>query len=214
MVMKPSLLWHEHQSWYLRSCEASVTWLTEQITHGFMKTLTDTVKPMTQQAACAHIGLKLPKQLIVGYLDKEFDEVEIALEDELATKFAQLSLLHCGGLLIRFQQMLAGFSARSVLMLSEDKKVVDKEIRLLKRGWELYKKARANTDGYEMLADMADRSQFNLLPVVQLVRIFEQSDWKMTPQIKDFLKNKHMRIISSQISEDAFQRQKRRKHAL
>ena len=91
-------------------------------------------------------------------------------------------------------------------MLSEDKKVVHKAILLLERAWESYKKALANTDGYELLGDMAARSQFNLMPVLQLVRIFEQSDWNMTHQIKEFLHKKHRRIISSQIAEDAFQR--------
>ena len=78
-VMKASLAWHENQAWFLRSCEKSEIWLAERLNGKFMECLIATVKPVTQQAACAHIGFQIPKQLIPGHSDKEFDEVELPL---------------------------------------------------------------------------------------------------------------------------------------
>ena len=56
---------------------------------------------------------------------------------------------------------------------------------------------------------LVDQSQFNWLPVQQLVLAMEENQWELPSQkIIDFLKKKHRRIISSQIVEDAFGRQK------
>ena len=60
----------------------------------------------------------------------------------------------------------------------------------LQKAFKLYQEAVANPDGYELFGDMAARSQFNLLSVIQLVKILQSSNRKMIPQTKEFLRNK------------------------
>jgi hypothetical protein len=66
---------------------------------------------------------------------------------------------------------------------------------------------------YVGLAAIIQRSVFHLVPVQQDIAILADDEWYPTEDVKLHIRNCHARVISSQVCEDAFNRQKNSKKA-
>lgn len=201
------LQWFEQQAHELRSVDSTVKWLTEQIAGKFCESLMGTLNTIASDDTLAYIGFELPKPELCN---RPYTSFFLEEEDWLAGGMAKLALCTVGCRLARCAWMLWGWSARSVLWLIEgDDNLVAKEIAKFKYEWLTFQDFKMRAQGHAGAKRFVDQSQFNWLPVQQLVLAMEENHWEMpSPKIIDFLKKKHKRIISSQIVEDAFGRQK------
>eukprot|EP00974_Lingulodinium_polyedra_P091025 8826356-Lingulodinium_polyedra.AAC.1 len=47
-----------------------------------------------------------------------------------------------------------------------------------------------------------------LMPTQQIIKVMEESEWKLTQKAMDFMTMRNMKMISTQLLEDGFQRQR------
>ena len=205
-VMRPQLKWHKQQAHQLRSHAENHAWMVGQISTDLMSCLQDTIDTIGHPHVLRSVGFTVPD--VSSSRVYRLNDGEVAAEDALANTMGQLACSMVGKRLLRCQYFLSGWSCRSILWITDPDK--DKHsITNFKADLEVHKWVMADTSGE--LQEYQMRSQFQLLPVEQLALAMEEAGYEMTDKVAGFLAKKHQRIISSQISEDAFQRQKRRK---
>lgn len=122
-VFRPWLDWHQRQAAELRSVEASVDWLSAQARSEFLATCANTVAVLSAPADLRWVGLVMPTKRA-----QDFNPVMLEMEHSLAQCLAHLALSIVGLRLQRCMHQLRGWSARSVLFLSNDATEVKQEL--------------------------------------------------------------------------------------
>lgn len=149
------------------------------------------------------VGFTIPSNDAVENTDA-WHEGQAGDEDRLADGMARLALLLIGSRLQRCMFMLQGYSSRSIRFLHTDPAVVKRELGAFRNGYRLHLEVAARAASVGSLRQMVDRSQFNLAPVMQLVRACESFNWDPTSvpaEFLEFLAKKHRRVLGTQIAE-------------
>ena len=180
-------------------------WMVGQISSDLMSCLQDTIDTIGHPHVLRSVGVTVPD--VSSSKVYRLNDGEVAAEDALANTMGQLACSMDGKRSLRCQCMISGWSCRNILRITDPDK--DKHsINDFHADLEVHKWVMADTSGE--MQEYQVRSQFQLLPVEQLALAMEEAGYEMTDKVADFLLKKQQGIISSQISEDAFQRQKRR----
>lgn len=207
----PLRAWYGNMSREVRNVWRSSAWMIQELRTNFIATLSSILKVLSTPADLAWIGVKLPR---VENLPTDLGSAQaVAIEqDELVQHVATVGLLLVGCRLIRCAFMTHGYSCRSILWRDGDPDFVRQELQRFKRGYELDQKLKLCHLGEPGAQDLLMASQFRPMVVEQLVEAMLPSDFsEVTPEVDQFLSHKHNRLITSEIVENAFTRQKRMK---
>jgi hypothetical protein len=184
VIMGSWLDWFENQAFVLRSVDGSFKWLMAQLSGDFEATSRKCVRSFCSEANLSHVGLKLPK-ITIGAVKEPMDPTEIANDDALIASMAHLALAMNGCRAKRCQYMLSGFSCRSILFIASDRTLAQLEIAAFKEDVEYFQKISVG-DAMDARGskEIANRSQFQLMPVEQLRLMLAETDWSdvMTTQ--------------------------------
>lgn len=204
-VVAPLEPWHSEQNVRLRSVSQAGPWMIEQLVGGFMQSVCSTVKVVSQEKSFLAIPLVLPSSPVP---ESERDEVIGASfqQDRYAQVLADGALALAGLRIQRNLWMLRGWPSRLVIALrAEFRPLVATALR---RDYENFKAFSANVSGADGIDTICARSIFHLRAVMQDVLVLEQASWTVTDEFVGHIERCNSRIISSQICEDCFNRQK------
>jgi hypothetical protein len=186
----------------------SASWLTAQLQWEFMNTCARSLAVLSEPGQLRDIGMIMPTKV-----KQEFNPVVLEEQNSLAESVAHLGLSVVGLRLQRCMHMLRGWSSRSVLFMSGDADEVKVELDRFHKDWRNFKQLAANLGASTVAKKIHERSQFHLRPVQQVVCAVEETDWhNVSDQFHRFLIQKHARLLSSQMTEDCFNRQKKLKY--
>ena len=155
-------------------------------------------------ASLRDIGLLMPRSS-----KQSFHEVQVEEQNYMAQCLADLALSVVGLRLQRNMHMLCGWSARSVLFLSPDSDVVKTELGRLRRQLGNWVKVEGQSTIAKATKDICTRSQFRMVPVQQVCQSVSSNTNAISSEAEKCLQCKHRRLLSSQVTEDCFNRQKR-----
>ncbi len=127
-------------------------------------------------------------------------------EDTYAALSGSLALSLVGHRLSRCWWMLRGWPARLVLCLGGDD-LAKLVIALFRRDYDNFMELKRDIR-VAGAKEIVDRSIFNLKVVMQDVLILQSKGWKFDAEYREHLVKVNSRIISSQVCEDGFNRQK------
>ena len=209
-VCKPAKEWFEAQATKLRSCPDSYEWLGDQLMGDFFAHLNQTVNAMQIAGNLRHVGFFLES------MDLHTDESRLSItveQDEFANNMGTLSLYMVASRLARCMWMMVGWSSRSRLFLNDDNDQAYSEIKSFEEDFNAFRAygvAVAGAAGPERR--FHDRSIFHTVLLRQLVAAMQSCEWDVPDErVRAFLEKRFHRLMSTQLIEDAFQRQKVRK---
>lgn len=206
---RPVLQWFEEQAHVLRSVHSAFQWLQQQIGGAFLDAM-QRILATTKADHLTWIGYTVPHSMFSLQAEGSMGIVED--QDSLAGAHATLAAHLVGARLARCLWMLQGYSCRSIRFLDDDDEVVKREVKAFRSAYNMFREVEAMSIEVSACDDIAQRSQFQLVAVQQLVKAFEANHWDVPSlEIKHFLLSKHSRLLTTQLVEDMFQRQKRRK---
>ena len=205
--MATHLQWFEKQAHELRSVEASKAWLCKQLRGDFVQCLFDGLSSCMSEGDLAWVGVFMP---MINSDQRLFGTDLVAkLEEEqiLCIKWATLSMETSSLRMGRMAWMMYGWNALSVLWLPSDSQPTHVKPNVLAKFKAVSRAHKAALKSKEAGVQVLTKaSQFNDVSVQQLELAIEDNDWNL---IENFLHKKHSRLLSSQIAEDCFNRQKR-----
>lgn len=215
MVCSAAKRWFEQQAHQLRSVGSTFEWLSQQLESDFFEHLCGIMAPLGHMDSLRWVGFSLPSTGSLPASSSDlWHEGQAGDEDQLATEMAQLALHLVGLRLQRCMHMIQGYSCRSIRFLHPDGRVRKQEVTAFKSAFALHQELVALGGERGVLKAFAERSQFNLLPVQQLVEACKSCGWHqdLNPEVREFVRERHHPLISTQTVEDEFQRQKRQKY--
>jgi hypothetical protein len=131
----------------------------------------------------------------------------VQLETETAGTFGLLTTALVWHRVNRHLPMLRGWPRLSVNMQHGPRQAVT--LDLFYNDCQNYDMI-ADAEYADRFADITERSIFKTMPVQQLRAICEQERWVGTDALSNFVQDSSRGVISSQIAEDAFKRQRRK----
>lgn len=207
IALEPHLAWFEQQAHELRSTMASRQWLQRQLQGEFLATLAVSLCNITKEMHLQYIGFAIPPRR--GLAPKVYTSFEVEEEDWLAAGMADLVLHGAGARCCRCAWLLWGWSARSCLWIADDPQLVASEVAAFRKAHQEWEAFKANPGGHAGVRDVVQRNQFQWVCTEQLVAAMEEHNWGLpSDRLRAFIEKKHNRLLSSQIVEDAFGRQK------
>lgn len=204
-------LWYGEMSREVRSVWKGASWLMCQLRGEFMSSLFGILKVLGKPADLAWIGIKLPSLANLP-ADPDLRQALCMEQDELVQTIATFGMNLVGCRLIRCAYITHGFSCRSILWRHGDEAVVQEELAKFKRAYDLDEKLRREHLENPGAEDLLASSQFRLVVVEQLAEALkEQNFGEVTAKLDQFLERKHNRLLTSEVVENSFNRQKRMK---
>lgn len=208
-VCLPAKAWFEHQATALRSAEGSFEWMARQLAGSFFQHLASTMRSVMQEDTLRWVGFMCPGG--AAQLGNDTAAL-IDAQDALANTMGDLALQVVASRIQRSLWMLAGYSCRRIRFLDSQPEVARREIRAFKVAHQLFEEASAAAGEVGACRAFVERSQFQLTCVQQIVCAVKSCPGdELSDEVKRFLTQRLHRVMSTQVVEDAFQRQKRRK---
>lgn len=198
--------WHSAQNARFRSTEQAFEWVAEQHRGAFVQNLvrvfrSNLPRHLQEMGISCPTGSAGRAQAVNTRLADE--------EDGRAEILVDMMLALVGRRLKRSLWLLAGWMVRCVRFLKVDggdkQRIAIAEFR---RDYLLYQYCVRNPDGLAGLDMIAERAAFNLICYKQLALILEFREWRVDDDVEYFIKQHLRRIMSSQLVEDAFNKQK------
>ena len=103
--------------------------------------------------------------------------------------------------------MLLGFSARSCL-LTQDDELGRETVAYIKRCHEQFQVCKDRAADIPDLDVILGRHVFQHVAEYQIYKVLEEGGFALTGPIPEFMINANLRVVASQIDEDAFNAQK------
>lgn len=205
-LVRPLELWHGQQHEQLRTASASESWMLRQLFGGFFSTLYEIVRTVSAEHSLERVQLTLP-HAARAVDDRDLDACLAFKEDRLATTMADGALLLAALRMQRCLWMLRGWPNRLVICLRGGD-IAQATVDCLKQDWELFQQFSSNSSGCAGVDVIARRSVFHMPCVKQDIAILAAARWQLNDQVLAHIKQCNNRCISSQVCEDAFNRQK------
>ena len=204
-MTRPVSQWHSEQNRRLRTVGGASTWLMEQCSGAFFDTVLESLSLLSNHEGLEDMGFALKLDAFTRGLPSEHPAVISA--NELATFAASLLLTLGGCRLRRCLWLIAGWPIQFCLLGSEEAAVRTRAADKLKADHANYEWAQEHRR--RSTVQILRRSCFQTASVQQLVEVMKSTGWEVTPQVKDFSLELSKVILSSQIVEDGFCRERR-----
>ena len=196
---------HCYQVVKLRSVLDTEEWLIEQINGGFMNHVCKFIRNLTSRSSLDEIGLSMPPPDMFGEaLETSIEtlDLEIAIEDDVADMFGQLSISFVGQHVSRMLFLFEGWPHRALGMLGNSEQA-DAHL-------EAYRKDKAIFDSLCALPNRTKGEDFLLQrhpmqtrAAKHLEACLHDSGYACTKEVKDDFLRPHARtLIQSHIIED------------
>ena len=195
--------WHHEQNVALRSVDDSAAWVTAQVDGAFMQHMCDVFKALGQESLHT-IGFQLP----TWTQGCKIDEEDLQRDEAMAEHLGDFTIALVMHRLKRSLWLLSGWMCRSTLFLHAEEARAKAAVQEFKEDYLLFQRLKENPDDLAMFSKLAGRSMFQLVCYEQLAELLCQANWNLTPEVKGFVEQASKRIISSQLAEDGFNRQK------
>ena len=197
--------WHSEQNKRLRTVEGASSWMIEQCAGAFFDTLVRSLSLLSNPVALEQMGFALRLNAFARGLPIEHPAVAAA--NELATLAACFVLTLVGCRLRRCLWLISGWPAHFCLLSSGEAAVRTGAVDKLKADYHNFEWLKAA--GGRSSVQMLRRSCFQTTSVQQLIEVMKSTDWVVTDEVKAFSLDLSRVILSSQIVEDGFNRERR-----
>lgn len=197
--------WHSQQVKACRSASGTQVFLADQVTGGFLQTLSQ-VAAVTQNAGeLARMGFALPVKPLGARSGADDLMRDIVRENEFAVELGTLALSLIGHRAKRCAFFLRGWPGRSAAFLAGG--------NVAKKHMSEFQKDIA---AYDLLKDLElpqaapilERSTFDTCAVQQLRHLAQEGDYELTEGFLKWVGEANLKNITTMLSEDAFNRQK------
>lgn len=133
----------------------------------------------------------------------EMDHPEVIMNQEFAALLGRMTLTLVGLRLCRALPLIRGWPRRCVMGLKPE---------LAGDMLQAFRADAANVEAIKgskvlVVKKVVERSIFRSLPVQHCLGVFQEANWESTPDVLDFLRRKHARLIGSILIEDGFCRE-------
>jgi hypothetical protein len=204
-ILKPTQDWHSSQNRALRSVGGSSQWMREQCLGAFWAPLVETLARLSHPGHLSRMGFQVRLDASTRGLPLEHPCVVQA--NDMAQFAAEFALTLIGCRLRRCLWLIAGWPSKFCLLSADAEAVRARARDELRTDYSNFRKLEQ--DGRLCLSLMCKRSSFQTASVMQLVGIMKSTDWEVTPAVRDFSRKISSIILSSQIVEDGFNRERR-----
>lgn len=191
--------WHTTPSRALRSVDETAEWMYSQVTEQLMVHLSSMFAAINYPSIVKRMGFW------VGHVDApQPDESVVAMEDLLAQEAAALCMSMIRQRMVRTLHMSVGWPNGFVRLLSKDATVVQAELSRFQVAYLDSQRFQEYLNEDDKARDLVNKSLFKRTPVRQLVVAFEESGWRMTPQITKHLESVFRRNEATIVVADGF----------
>jgi hypothetical protein len=197
--------WHGEQNRTLRSVQGASRWLKAQCAGAFFDPLVDVLSCLTCPAALSRMGLDIG--LDTSTRDLPLEHPRVAQANDLASFAAGLALTLVGCRERRCLWLTAGWPTMFCLLAHEDPDLRGKTRDQLKNDLKHFEWLKQG--GRRSLTLVCKRSCFNTASVKQLVAVMSRFGWEVARPVIDFSNELGRCILSSQVVEDGFNRERR-----
>ncbi|CAK0889119.1 unnamed protein product [Prorocentrum cordatum] len=204
-VCSSAMGWHSEQNKTLRSCESNLSWLQGQCHDAFVPSVRDAFGVFFDPKAMDDMILN-PAYVKENIGGLDVNHPLFAMHNDHAELAVRLAFNLAGCRLRRCMWFLRGWPARGCLFGTKVPLHVAEATRdRLKADWENFKALKAVKPGNPCVK----HSVFTEASSLQLVRIMEEETWQLTDRVRAWADKAYSGIVSTQITEDAFNRQRR-----
>ena len=215
-VGEPVHDWHKDQNAFCRDVESNLRWTQEQAAGACIQHLNAVGKVLRSGGSLSWVGLALPGRRGGssptnggGDMDMDVDEL---LQNSVVGGMAVQALCLVGYRTHRTMHLTCGWGCRSSLLLAQEPEIVKATLDSFRAEAGIYDAMCMHKDDAELIPDMVRRCQFALTSVEQLRRGLQTCDGAVVSEaFLRFLQKRHRRVVSSQLPEDCFNRQKGQK---
>lgn len=200
-VLSPLEAWQQDSNKTLREVFASRPWLLSQMGGEGCRMLQQTLDELGDRSTMRYIGFT-DGEWVASLRDNNAAD-KVVQDDELAAHMGSLALGIVKEFYSRQLWYLRGWPA-GLLLIFEGNSQAEVAIKLFRSDYERFLHLEDRVRAGEPLDDMLARSCFQTLPVQQVLRHLETSQWRVTPALEAFLAQKYRCFLQSQLAEDAF----------
>lgn len=203
---EPVEAWHSSQNKATRNVSDTFAWMAEQLSHGFMDHLGDIWSVLGSFSKLDWVGFTTVYSSAQANIVDDPMHLQIVSEQELALLLCKIVVCLVGQRLKRHMWMMRGWPNRSILMLAPPPgQTAEDAVALLKNDLENWRKVEGGAHRHRA-SPMFERSTFRLGVVEHLTGMLDADGWELSGKTEKALRDRHSRLIQTQVNEDAFNR--------